>query len=456
MSDYTNYYTNSIAEQAQKALVILNGQGYEAWLVGGCVRDLLMGAVPKDWDIATDARPEEVQNVFADFKTIETGLKHGTLTALIDGMPVEITTYRVDGEYLDNRRPSSVIFTRSLSDDLARRDFTINAIAMDAMGAIKDYFGGQDDIRAKKVKCVGNPGERFREDGLRILRALRFTSILGFSIEDDTGKALHDNKGLLGNISGERVQAELTKLLCGRDVMRVLREYADIVGVVIPEILPMIGFDQRTPYHCYDVWEHTLVVIENTPVTPVMRWTALLHDVGKPPCFSIDEKGVGHFYRHQAASEKMANTIMKRLKFDNRNREMIRTLVCGHMDISAPRKKAVKKLMGKYGEDMLRMLIAFKRADNIGQAEVVKDRQLDLDECNRLIDDIVRNNECFKISDLVVDGNDMIELGFEGREIGGALDRLLEAVIEGEVENKREKLIWFAKQDRLDRQDYYR
>ena len=434
-------FLKAVSAPALKALLILNSQGYEAYLVGGCVRDLLMGGAPKDWDVTTDATPEEVKMAFGGFKTVETGLKHGTLTVLIEGAPLEITTYRVDGDYEDNRRPASVTFTKNLREDAARRDFTINAIAMDARGDVVDYFGGEADIFAKKVRCVGVPGERFREDGLRLLRALRFASALGFSIEEETRKAIHENKELLKNISSERIQAELTGILCGQNAKKTLRNYVDVIGVAIPEVLPMVGFDQRTPYHCYDVWEHTLAVIESAPATPVMRWTALLHDVGKPECFTVDDRGVGHFYKHQLASERMADRIMRRLKFDNNNREAVRALVGGHMDISAPTKRSVKRLLSRYGEDVFRMLVEFKRADNMGQADDVKGRQLELDECERIVDDIVRGNECFSIKDLAVDGNDMLALGFEGRQVGEALERLLEAVIDGKAENDREKLI---------------
>ncbi|MCL2111307.1 MAG: CCA tRNA nucleotidyltransferase [Clostridiales bacterium] len=431
----------SVAGQVQRVLEMLNAQGHEAYLVGGCVRDLLMGKEPKDWDVATSATPEEVGEVFGERKTVGTGLKHGTVTVLMEGMPVEVTTYRVDGEYEDNRRPASVTFAKSLREDVARRDFTINAIAMDAGGEIIDHFDGEDDIRARRIRCVGDPDERFNEDGLRILRALRFASKLGFSIEPGTSESIIANRELLKNISGERIRDELTGLLCGRNARKVLRKYVDVVGVVIPEVLPMVGFDQRTPYHCYDVWEHTLVVVEESPPTPIMRWSALLHDIGKPQYFTVDGNGQGHFYKHQIGSGEMAGPILRRLKFDNHSRAMITTLVGAHMNVPTPKKKSVKRLMNKHGEEMVRMMLEFRRADNLAQSESVRGRQQEIDECERLVDEIVENSECFSLRDLAVDGRDMMGLGFEGPEIGQVLERLLEAVIEGEIENERGALI---------------
>jgi tRNA nucleotidyltransferase (CCA-adding enzyme) len=435
----------NISPQAIKALNILNNNGCEAYLVGGCVRDILLGADPKDWDITTNALPQETEKAFADCKIIKTGLRHGTLTVLIDGLPLEITTYRVDGRYRDNRRPDEVRFVELLREDLARRDFTVNSLAMDKTGKIKDYFGGADDIKNKIIKCVGDPDKRFREDGLRILRALRFASVIDFSVEARTSDALFADKELLRNISAERINAELTKLLCGINAKAVLKEYAEIIGIVIPEILPCIGFDQHNPYHIHDVWGHTLEVVANAEATPVMRWTALLHDIGKPRCFALDENGVGHSYKHETASGEIAEEIMRRLKFDNAGRKTIKTLICAHMDAFRPTKKAVKRLMNKYGEDMLRALLGFKRADILGHSEEYRRRQNEISECERLIDETIAENECFSLRDLAVNGNDMMALGLKKTEISKALNLLLANVIDGNVENEKDALTEYCK-----------
>jgi tRNA nucleotidyltransferase (CCA-adding enzyme) len=434
-----------ISPQAAKVLNILNNNGYEAYLVGGCVRDILLGAGPKDWDITTNALPHETEKAFAGHKIIKTGLRHGAVTVLIDGLPLEITAYRIDGRYCDNRRPDEVRFVEHLQEDLARRDFTVNSLAMDINGEIKDYFGGADDIKNKIIRCVGDPDKRFREDGLRMLRALRFASVMGFFVEARTSKALFANKELLLNISAERINAELTKLLCGINVKAVLKEYAELIGVVIPEILPCIGFDQHNPYHVHDVWGHTLEVVANAEATPLMRWTALLHDIGKPRCFALDENGVGHSYKHETASGEIADEIMRRLKFDNTGRNTVKALIYAHMDAFSPTKKVVKKLMNKYGEDMLRTLLMFKRADILGHSEEYRRRQNEISECERLIDETIAENECFSLKDLAADGNDMMALGLKNAEIGKALNLLLTNVIDGNVENEREKLTEYYK-----------
>jgi tRNA nucleotidyltransferase (CCA-adding enzyme) len=317
---------------------------------------------------------------------------------------------------------------------------------MSAGGEIRDYFGGESDLRAKIVRCVGVPEKRFREDGLRIMRALRFASALGFAIEDETERAINANKNLLHNISSERLRTELTGLLCGENAGAVLRRYTPVIGEIIPEILPMVGFDQHTRYHCHDVWEHTLAVVGHAPRTEVMRWTALLHDVGKPRRFTMDEGGSGHFYGHAAISGEMADDILKRLKFDNDTRHKIRTLVLAHMDTISPNKRTIRRLLRRYGKELVRLLIAFKYADNLGQAAEVQSRQQILKECEKLTEEIIRDGECFRLSDLAVDGRDLIAMGISGREIGNMLDRLLSAVVDGALQNDREALLAFLRE----------
>lgn len=437
-----------IPPQAKKALGTLNARGFEAHLVGGCVRDLLMGEVPKDWDIATSATPGEMQDVFACFKTFETGLQHGTILALVDGLPLEITTYRTDGDYSDNRHPDKVTFTRSLHEDLVRRDFTMNAIAMDSAGKVADSFGGIRDITAKTIRCVGEPDVRFGEDALRILRALRFSSVLGFGITESTSASIHKNKGLLRNISYERVLAELTKLLCGKDAPSVLREYADVVCVPIPEIEPMIGFDQRTKYHHLDIWEHTLETIRNSPSDPVSRWAALFHDIGKPQQFSADENGIGHFYGHAEASADIASKVMRRLRFDNKTCGTIKKLVSGHMVPLNLTKRSVKRLLNRYGSEGLRQLFALLRADRLSVAPEFSGRQhAEVDEAERLLEEIIAEAACFSLKDLAVNGHDLVALGMRGKQIGDTLRVLLDAVIEERVENEKGALLEAVKEN---------
>ena len=423
-----------LAPQVDTALELLEAAGYEAYLVGGAVRDFVRDNSPaKDWDIATNALPEQVKAVFAGFRLIETGLKHGTVTVVIDHIPLEITTYRVDGGYTDHRHPDAVSFTRSLKEDLERRDFTMNALAYHPAAGVVDLVGGRADIEAGLVRCVGDPDRRFREDGLRMLRALRFASVYGMTIEPGTAAA---------------VQAELTKLLCGRGAAAVLRSFADVLAVLIPELAPMFGFDQRNPHHDRDVWEHTIAVVEHTPPEPVLRWAALLHDIGKPSCFSRTEDGVGHFFGHAEQSTVMAEQILNRLRFDRDGRERIVRLVRFHdMPLTADRR-LVKRLLSKHGEEAARQLIELHRADTWGQSAVCKPRLAVFDAMDAMAGELLREAACFSLKDLAVNGTDMLDLGFRGREIGAVLQKCLDAVLDERAANDRDELLSFAQAER--------
>lgn len=297
--------------QVNTAFEMLEAAGYEAYLVGGAVRDYVRDNSPaKDWDITTNALPEQVEEIFTGYHLIETGLKHGTVTVVIDQEPLEITTYRVDGDYSDHRHPDSVSFTRSLKDDLERRDFTMNALAYNPRIGVVDFVGGKADIAGDLVRCVGDPDRRFQEDGLRMLRALRFASVYGMTIEAATAAAIHRNKHLLKGIAAERILVELTKMLCAQGAAGVLRDFADVLAVPIPELTPMFGFPQHNPHHDKDVWDHTIAVIESITPEPVLRWAALLHDIGKPSCFSLAEDGIGHFFGHSDQSTSMAESML--------------------------------------------------------------------------------------------------------------------------------------------------
>lgn len=326
--------------QVNTVFLLLDAAGYEAFLVGGAVRDYVRDGSPaKDWDITTNALPEQVEAVFSEYHLIETGLKHGTVTVVIDHEPIEITTYRIDGDYSDHRHPDSVSFTRSLKDDLERRDFTMNALAYSPKDGVVDLVGGKTDIENGIVRCVGDPDRRFQEDGLRMLRALRFASVYGTEIDEATASAIHRNKSLLRDIAAERIQSELTKMLCGPGVAAILKEFADVIAVAIPEIRPMFGFEQRNPHHNKDIWNHTILVVDSITPAPVLRWAALLHDIGKPSCFSIGADGVGHFFGHAETSTTFAEVILSRLRFDNTGRERILRLIRYHdMPITADRK----------------------------------------------------------------------------------------------------------------------
>lgn len=431
----------NISPAAKKAIAMLRAAGYEAWIVGGCVRDLLMRKMPHDWDMTTSAEPEESKEVFKEFHTIDTGIKHGTVTVMMEGEPLEITTYRVDGEYKDNRRPEEVKFTRSLDEDLLRRDFTMNAIAYAPENGLADHYGGKADIELGIIRCVGEATKRFREDGLRILRALRFASVLGFEIEKNTAAAIRAERELLRNISAERIHEELTKLLCGKNAAAVLGEYAEVIGVVMPEILPMVGFEQHNEHHCHDVWEHTVAAVANIPSEPALRWAALFHDMGKPSTFSMGEDGVGHFYGHAPKSAEMADEIMTRLRFDNGSRDRILTLVRHHDGPLEADAKFLKRKLGKLGEKGFFDLVALCRADNMAQAEAYRYRQEHYDEVERIAREILAGDNCFTLKSLAVNGHDLMAIGYKGREVGNALQMLLEAVMDEKVENEKEALL---------------
>ena len=431
-----------IPTQVKTVLDKLEQAGHEAFMIGGCIRDSIMGIEPKDYDVTTSARPDETKAVFQGYPVIETGMKHGTVTVVVDEMPVEITTYRVDGNYVDNRHPQKVCFTTSLREDAARRDFTINAIAYNPGVGIVDYFGGLEDIEAGVIRCVGEPAKRFEEDALRIMRALRFSSVNGFKIEEKTAEAAVDCRGLLRKISVERIREELVKLLCGKDAQRILLEYTEILGVVLPELLEMRGFQQQNPHHIYDVLKHTAVAVSNVPPEAGLRLGALLHDIGKPRCFTVDEEGTGHFYGHGKISGEMARDVLNRLKFDNATKDRVITLVVAHDAVIEDTEKSVKRALNRLSPAMFFELIALKRADNMAQNPKYSYRQSYYDRLESIAKEIIEKEECFSLKDLAVRGGDLLEMGIpRGKKIGQVLEKLLEAVIAGEVANEKEELL---------------
>ena len=424
------------------ALSRLKENGFEAFVVGGCVRDSLMGKTPHDWDITTSARPEKILEVFSDFKTIPTGIKHGTISVIIDGEMVEITTYRIDGEYADNRHPDNVSFTKNIKEDLSRRDFIINAIAYSPGVGFVDCFGGVEDIKNKLIKSVGNPDERFNEDALRIMRAIRFSSVLSFSIEDETKKSILDNKELLLNVASERISVELIKLLCGENVTQILIEYRDVIGVIIPELIPCFDFDQKNKHHMFNIYDHIAHAVGCSPNVPEVRMALLLHDIGKPPCFTVDENGVGHFYGHGKVSEEISAPILKRLRFSSAFQETVLTLISNHdIDIS-PTKKIVKRRLSKFGEDNLRLLIAVQLGDSLAHVCNQFNPHDEFENVIELIDEIVNEGQAFTIGQLEISGNDIIALGIpKGPIIGKILEEILSLVVDEKLENNRNELL---------------
>ncbi len=432
--------------QVEAALARLAAAGYDAAVVGGAVRDALRGVPAGDWDIAAAARPEETERIFSDCPMIETGLKHGTVTVLLDGLPLEITTYRTEGAYTDHRRPDAVRFTASLTEDLARRDFTVNAMAYRPETGLADPFGGAADLAAGVLRCVGEPERRFREDALRILRGLRFAATLGLEPEPSAARALHNCRGLLSAVAAERVQGELTGLLTGPFAGRVLLEYGDVLAAVIPELAPMFGLDQRNPHHDRDLWAHTAAVVDAAPAEPVLRWAALLHDVGKPPCFSLGPDGVGHFYGHASKSADLAEAILTRLRLDNARRERVTALIRLHdLPLLPPDRKQVRRLLNRLGPEGAAELIALHRADAAGLAAPYRGRVEEYAGVQALLDGLLAERACFSLRDLAVKGDDLLALGLRGRAVGEGLNACLAAVMAEEVPNDRAALLEWLK-----------
>jgi len=441
-----NDYAARIPAHVHACMELLTQNGFESYLVGGAVRDLILGSTPADFDLATDASPEQMLNVFRNYKTIPTGISHGTVTVLLTGRTVEITTYRVDGTYTDSRRPDNVLFSKSLEEDVKRRDFTINALAMDRNGNIVDYVGGQADLANQIIRSVGDPNLRMREDALRILRALRFSAVLGFPIEEKTRKSLFRCKNLLERVSAERVWTELSGLICGNSADVILMHYINILGVVIPELLPMKGFLQHNPHHSYDVWEHTVRAVMNTPPQRTIRLAALFHDSGKPYTFVMDGAGIGHFYGHQKVSCEIAHTVLLRLKSDTRTREQVETLVLWHDVVLEPSGKIIRRRLNQFGELMLRDLLALKRADTMAQSAKSLYRLEEQAHIQEILEKVLAENACFSMNDLAVNGRDLMEIGaVQGEKMGAVLEAALHAVIDGEIPNEHEKLLEFAR-----------
>ena len=398
-----------LPKEVETVITTLQGAGYSPYLVGGCVREMLRGKAPSDYDMTSDALPQEVLRLFGEWAH-PTGLQHGTVTVVSGGLPIELTTMRRDG--------------------------TVNAIALSPDGTLVDPYGGQEDLKAGVLRCVGEPKRRFEEDALRILRLVRFCSVLGFSAEKETARAAHEARGLLARVAHERVYAEMNKLLLGENVGETLLTFPDILGVPIPEILPCVGFDQCNYHHCFDVWGHTARAVAAVPPKRELRWTMLFHDLGKPLCRTFDEQGVGHFYGHTAISAQMAEEIMARLHFEKALRDRIRAQLACFDGMFRPERAAIHKEMARLGAETVQNLLYTKQADNAAKAPAGLERAQALwHEAQKIYDELISEGACCSIHELKISGEDLAALGYHGREIGAVLARLLDEVASEKLKN---------------------
>ncbi|MBQ4617121.1 MAG: HD domain-containing protein [Clostridia bacterium] len=432
-------------ERAFPLIRQLNRSGFEAYAVGGCVRDRLLGHTADDVDITTNALPSDVQAVFHDFTVIPTGVQHGTVTVLYDGIPYEITTYRTDGTYSDGRHPDDVRFTSSLEDDLARRDFTVNAMAYHPEKGLIDPFGGMDDLKAKRLRCVGHPERRFSEDALRIARLIRFMSSLDFDADERTAAAAHALAARLDLVANERKQVELRKMVCGCRFTKVALQFSDILCRIVPPLEACVGFEQHNPHHDFDVYTHTVRAVGAAPQNETIRLALLFHDIGKPHCFSRDENGIGHFYDHPAISAEIAEATLRDLRFDNQTIRDV-TMLVRHHDIPLPNdRKTLKRRLARFGEQGVRQLFLLRAAD----AAACRDSGVlpDFSESHRLLEAILQEEACPSLSSLALDGHDLLTVGYpHGPQIGAILHALLEAVIDEHVDNHRDSLLAYVKE----------
>lgn len=431
-----------LPEKVNQIIHTLQQNGFEAYAVGGCVRDSILGRVPDDWDITTSATPLETKALFS--RTFDTGIEHGTITVLLDKEAFEVTTYRVDGKYEDSRHPSEVTFTRSLSEDLLRRDFTINAMAYNDDEGIVDIFGGMEDLQNRTIRCVGNARARFGEDALRILRAVRFAAQLGFEIEEETQKGIRELAPTLANISAERIQVELIKMLVSPNPMMLRRAHElGITKVILPEFDEMMSTTQENPHHKYTVGEHTLHAIANIRADKVLRLTMLFHDVAKPMMKTIDEKGVAHFFMHDVKGSEMTKQILRRLKFDNDTTNKVVKLVHFHDYRMPVQSKNVRKAISKIGEELFPLYLEVRMADTLAQSDYqLQEKIQNIKDVRVCYEQILERKECVSLKTLAVTGSDLIESGMKpGKEIGEMLNKLLQIVIEKPEYNTKEILL---------------
>ena len=421
--------------------------GHEAYMVGGCVRDSVLGRKPHDYDICTSATPDEILKAFPDKEIIPTGLQHGTVTILINKEPFEVTTYRIDGDYSDNRRPDNVTFTKNLVEDLRRRDFTINAMAYNPKTGLIDPFNGMEDIKYKKIRCVGSAEDRFNEDALRILRAIRFEAQLGFAGLPETMFEIERQYDRLKNISIERINSEFCKIVASEQFCVELVLYPNVFSLFIPELKDLIGFQQNNPYHAYDVFDHTVHAIEKCESDDlVVRLAVFFHDFGKPHSYQDGEDGIRHFKGHGKVSAEITDSIMKRLRFDNETRNNVVELVYYHDATFEVGNKYVKRWLNKIGEKQFRRLLVIRKADIKGQKPDYEESRIEkVNNIENILEEILSEKSCFSLKDLAVNGNDVKEVMKlkEGKDIGYWLNEILKRVIDGELENNKYDLVYW-------------
>jgi len=424
----------------QNCIEKLEAAGCAAYAVGGCVRDACLGLTPQDYDLCTSALPEETEAVFAGERLVLAGKKHGTIGVVTDSGVVEITTYRTEGDYRDNRHPAWVRFVPTIEEDLARRDFTVNAMAYSPTRGFADPFGGREDLEKGILRAVGDPEQRFREDSLRILRGARFAARFRLTPEERTLRAMESLSFLMENLAKERVFEEISKLLlvaCAEDLLR----FAPILAAAIPELKPMLGFDQHSPYHAFDLFAHTAHVVENVAADLTLRWAALLHDTGKIPTFTRDETGRGHFYGHATESAILADDILRRLKAPTALRETAVEIIGLHMNKIEATPKAVRRYLNRLGPEKFEMLLKQQTADMCSKGIIHPPVLEHFDELRQIRDRLLAEEACFSLKDLALNGHDLMALGYEGKAIGQALNRLLELVMDEQVENTKEALL---------------
>ena len=417
----------------------LEEAGFQAYVVGGCVRDACLGLAPHDYDMCTSALPEETEAVFAGYRLVLAGKKHGTVGVVMGADVVEITTFRTEGDYLDNRHPEWVEFVTDIEKDLARRDFTVNAMAYSPTRGFADPFGGREDLKNGILRAVDDPVKRFQEDSLRILRGVRFAVRFGFAVEENTLAAMDSQAHLMDNLARERVFDELCKLLPAVKAEDLLK-FAPVLCRVIPELGPMVGYDQKNRHHIHDLYTHTALVVHHCPNDLVLRWAALLHDIGKPEVMTLSEDGQAHYYGHAAVSAEMADGVLRRLKAPTALREQVVTLIAKHMTLPQPDKKYLRRHLGKLGAETMENLLTLQEADTLATG-TTHDMELTLfSHVRAILSEIQAENACLSLKDLALNGHDLMALGYQGKAIGLELNRLLNLVLEEQCENTREAL----------------
>lgn len=437
----------NIPKDANELIHILQKSGHKAYVCGGCVRDAFLNKDPHDWDICTSATPEEMLKILRpNYHVIPTGLKHGTITVMVHKEPYEITTFRKEAEYSDRRHPDKVEFVSDIKEDLARRDFTINAMAYNNEEGLIDPFNGKQDLLNKTIRCVGNAKDRFNEDALRMLRAIRFAAVLDFDIDVNTSLYIHYLNNQIKNLSWERITSEFCKIASTNKFHEMLYFYTDIFNIFIPEIKPMLGFDQKNPYHQYDVFTHTLYALKNCPSNDLITKLAVFfHDIGKPNCAIPDEKDPNrlHFYGHGEVSAKIVDKIMRRMKFTNEIREKVRELVYYHDSQFEVSEKHVRRWLNKIGPEQFERLLDIREADICGQKKEVNPARIEkVEKVRAIYKSIMEKEQCFSMKDLAINGNDLIAIGYKpGKELGNILNTLLQMVIDDEINNNKDEMI---------------